>query len=182
MTAPALKLQTFDSLAIWKVKRFRGKHLVEEYLDVTTGEIFPVATIKDLGMKSIRPDAQMRREVKLNKLRHEVRMFATFLLKFRNSLGSFLMPLADLVRWYGCLEGKEPKHIRRYLTRLVEAEVLDFDHRLNADFIMFASESGRSMTKGERFTAYRIYDELRLRRGMHLPVWRNRADPDRLAA
>ncbi|MBL8430427.1 MAG: hypothetical protein JNJ95_11125 [Dechloromonas sp.] len=113
MTAPALKRQTFENLAIWKVKRFRGKHLVEEYLDVTTGEIFPVQIIKDLGMKSIRPEAQMRRQVKLNKLRYEVRMFATFLLKFRNRLGGFLMPLDDLVRWYGCLEGKEPKHIRR---------------------------------------------------------------------
>ena len=128
-----------------------------------TGEIIEASSISRMGMKSIRPDAMRRREAKLNSLRKEIREFVLFLLKFRNRFGGFLMPLDQLIKWYGKLEGKAAKHIRRYLPRLVDAGILDFDHRLNPDFMRFDPEVGREGVRGETFTAYRIFDELRLR-------------------
>lgn len=153
-----------DNLMILSTKRFRGKLHVSEYLDMTTGEILDPGTVKRMGMKAIRPETRTRREEKLNNLRKEVRKFAVFLLRFRGKLGGFLVELDQLVRWYGRLEGKEPKHIRRYLPRLVEAGILDFDHRLNPDFMWFDVELGKADVRGEVFTAYRILDGLALRK------------------
>lgn len=154
----------FENLAVLSCRRFRGKLHVAEYLDMTTGEIIDAKTINALGMKAIRPEARQRREAKLNSLRKEVRQFAVFLLKFRSQLGGFLLPLDQLVRWYGTLEGKEAKHIRRYLPRLVDAGILDFDHKLNPDLMWYDPEVGRAGVRGETFRAYRIFDELRLKR------------------
>lgn len=182
MISSELRKQLFENLAIWRVRTFRGKRLVAEYVDRSSGEIFPAETIRDLGMKSIRPDAQIRRDGKLKGLRQEVRLFAIYLLNFRNRLGGFLMPMADLVKWYGLLEGKESKHINRYLPRLVDAGILDFDHRLNSDFIWFAPEAGRSTVKGETCTAYRIYDQLRSRKGTYPAGSTHEVESTRLAA
>ncbi|MDI3512776.1 MAG: hypothetical protein PWP40_5 [Rhodocyclaceae bacterium] len=172
----------FENLAVLSCRRFRGKLHVAEYLDMTTGEIIDAKTINAQGMKAIRPEARQRREEKLNSLRKEVRHFAVFLLKFRSQVGGLLMPLDQLVKWYGTLEGKEAKHIRRYLPRLVEAGILDFDHRLNPDFMWYDSEVGRAGVRGETCRAYRIFDELRLKKRSWQP---ERSCPDqheRLAA
>lgn len=154
----------FDNLAVLSYRRFRGKIQVTEYLDMTTGEIIEAKTINAQGMKAIRPEAMQRRQEKLNSLRKEVRQFAVFLLKFRNQLGGFLLSLDQLVKWYGSLEGKEAKHIRRYLPRLVDAGILDFDSKLTPDFMWFDPEVGRAGVRGETFRAYRILDELRLKK------------------
>jgi len=154
----------FDNLAVLSCRCFRGKLHVTEYLDMTTGEIIEAKTINALGMKAIRPEAMLRRQEKLNSLRKEVRQFAVFLLKFRSQLGGFLLPLELLVKWYGSLEGKEAKHIRRYIPRLVDAGILDFDSKLNPDFMWFDPEVGRAGIRGETFRAYRILDELRLKK------------------
>lgn len=158
-----MKNEQFQNLAILSCRHFRGKLHVTEYLDMKTGEIIEASSISRMGMKSIRPDAMRRRGDKLSSLRKEIRAFVLFLLKFRNRFGGFLMPLDLLIKWYGKLEGKEAKHIRRYLPRLVDAGILDFDHRLNPDFMRFDPEAGRDGVRGETFTAYRIFDELRLR-------------------
>lgn len=155
--------QQLDNLMILSTKRFRGKLHVSEYVDLTTGEILTPSTVERMELKVIRPDARTRREEKLNTLRKEVRRFAVFLLRFRSKLGGFLVELDQLVRWYGRLEGKEPKHIRRYLPRLVEAGILDFDHRLNPDFMWFDVEFGKAGVRGEVFTAHCILDGLALR-------------------
>lgn len=158
-----MKNDQFKNLAILSCRYFRGKLQVTEYLDMKTGEIIDASSISRMGMKVIRPDAMRRREAKLNSLRTEVRRFALFLLRFRNRVGGFLLTREELIKWYGKLEGKEAKHIRRYLPRLVDAGILDFDHRLNPDFMQFDPEVGREGVRGETFTAYRIFDELRLR-------------------
>ncbi|WP_303786900.1 hypothetical protein [Azovibrio restrictus] len=154
----------FENLAVLSCRRFRGKLHVTEYLDMTTGEIYEAKTINALGIRAVRPEAMLRRQEKLNSLRKEVRQFAVFLLKFRNQLGGFLLPLDQLVKCYGSLEGKEAKHIRRYLPRLVDAGILDFDSKLNPDFMWFDPEVGRVGVRGETFRAYRILDELRLKK------------------
>lgn len=154
----------FGHLAILSCRRFRGKLHVYEYLDLNTGEIITAESAKHHGMKAVRPDAMLRREQKLNQLRKEVRQFAVFLLKFRSQLGGFLVELDQLVKWFGEHEGKEAKHIRRYLPRLIDGGILDFDHRLNPDFMWFDPEVGKSGVRGEAFTAYRIFTGLQLRR------------------
>ena len=130
--------QDFENLAILSCHRFRGKLHVVDYVDITSGEIIDAKTIQAQGMKVIRPEARRRREEKLNSLRKEVRNFAVFLLKFRSQLGGLLIPLDGLVKWYGALEGKDAKHIRRYLPRLIDAGI-----------------------RGDTFRAYRIFDDLR---------------------
>ncbi len=153
--------QDFENLAILSCHRFRGKLHVVDYVDITSGEIIDAKTIQAQGMKVIRPEARRRREEKLNSLRKEVRNFAVFLLKFRSQLGGLLIPLDGLVKWYGALEGKDAKHIRRYLPRLIDAGILDFDHQLNPDFMWFYPEEGRAGIRGDTFRAYRIFDDLR---------------------
>ena len=172
----------FTNLAILSCRHFRGKLHVTEYLDMKTGEIIEAASIIRMGMKAIRPDAMRRREDKLDSLRKEIREFVLFLLKFRNRLGGFLMPLDQLVKWYGKLEGKEAKHIRRYLPRLVDAGILDFDHRLDPDFMRFDPEVGRESVRGETFTAYRIFDEMRLRTNRDEVERGQHEAPERIAA
>lgn len=177
-----MKKTDFSNLAILSCRFFRGKLHVTEYLDMKTGEIIEAKSISCMGMKAIRPDAMRRREDKLNSLRKEIREFVLFLLKFRNRLGGFLMPLDQLVKWYGKLEGKEAKHIRRYLPRLVDAGIIDFDYRLNPDFMRFDPEVGREGVRGETFTAYRIFDEMRLRAKRDGDVQARQGDPERIAA
>lgn len=177
-----MKLKEFENLAILSCRCFRGKLHVTEYLDMTTGEIIKAKTINALGMKAIRPEAMLRRQEKLNSLRKEVRQFAVFLLKFRSQLGGFLLPLEQLVKWYGSLEDKEAKHIRRYLPRLVDAGILDFDHRLNPDFMWYDPEVGRAGPRGETFRAYRILDELRMRKEPGLSGLGRKDDCVKLAA
>ena len=156
--------QRLNNLAILSVRRFRGKLLISEFVDLTTGEILDPRTVERMDLKSIRPEARIRREEKLNSLRKEVRPFAVFLLRFRNKLGGFLVDLDQLIRWYAKLEGKEPKHVRRHLPRLVDAGVLDFDHKPNPDFMWFNTELGKADVRGEVFTAHRIFDDLMLRK------------------
>ena len=172
----------FANLAILSCRHFRGKLHVNEYLDLKTGEIIEAAPIIRMGMKAIRPDAMRRREDKLDSLRKEIREFVLFLLKFRNRFGGFLMSLDQLIKWYGKLEGKAAKHIRRYLPRLVDAGILDFDHRLNPDFMRFDPEVGRDGVRGETFTAYRIFDELRLRALRDEGVRERHGEAERMAA
>jgi len=163
-----MNIRGFDNLVILSCRYFRGKLHATEYLDMTTGEIIDAKTINALGMKTVRPEAMLRRQEKLNSLRKEVRQFAVFLLKFRSQLGGFLLTLDQLVKCYGSLEGKEAKHIRRYLPRLVDAGILDFDSKLNPDFMWFDPEVGRAGVRGETFRAYRILDELRLKKKTQL--------------
>lgn len=172
----------FKNLAVLSCRRFRGKIHVSEYLDMVTGEIITAEVAKHHGMKAARPDAMLRREQKLNGLRKEVRQFADFLLKFRSQLGGFLVELDQLVKWFGEYEGKEAKHVRRYLPRLVDGEILDFDHRLNRDFMWFDPEAGKSGVRGEAFTAYRIFSVLQLKKQLALPTLPGTAEEHLLAA
>lgn len=150
-----------DNFAILTVKHFQGKHHVTEYMDITTGEIIDAKAAQALGMRIVRPDAQERREEKLDALRKEVRQFTDFLLKFRNRLGGFLESLDQLVKWYGKLEDKETFHVRRYFPRLVDAGILDFDLRLNPDFMRYVPDQDRRLVQSETGAAHRIYDEIR---------------------
>lgn len=172
----------FKNLAVLTCRRFRGKIHVSEYLDMETGEIISAEVAKHQGMKAVRPDAMLRRDQKLNNLRKEVRQFAVFLLKFRSQLGGFLVELDQLVKWFGECEGKEAKHVRRYLPRLIDGGILDFDYRLNRDFMWFDPEVGKSGVRGEAFAAYRIFTVLQLRKQPVLPTLPDTAEEHREAA
>lgn len=146
-------------LVIHSTEVFRGKLFVKEYLDLNTGELIPRGKLQ---MVEVRPDARTRREQKLNALRAEVRDFAVFLLRFRNKGGDFLVSLKDLIKWYSMMKHKSVKHINRYLPKLVDAAVLDFDLMLNEDF-MWVSETRKSEVKGNVFRAYTIFQNLLLK-------------------
>lgn len=149
---------------------------------MVTGEIITAEVAKHHGMKAVRPDAMKRRAEKLNKLRKEVRQFAVFLLKFRSQLGGLLVELDQLVKWFGQHEGKEAKHVRRYLPRLIDGGILDFDYRLNPDFMWFDPEVGKSVVRGEAFTAECIFTLLQLRKQPVSPTLPDTAEEYREAA
>ena len=168
---------TLEDLCIHSTKKFRGKLFVSEYLDMSTGEIIPA---KNVHSKSIRPEGRIRREEKIKALRSEVRNFALFLLKFRSQGGGFLIDLPDLVRWYAKLTGKQVKHINRYIPKLVDGGVLDFDKMLNEDFMWFDSSATKAELKGNTFKAYRIFSDMLLKKQAHSE--RSEAHPDMLEA
>lgn len=155
--------KTISNLAVLTVRGTRRKPQVTEYIDPTTGEIIEAESAQRLGVRSIRPDAMMRRIKKLDSLRTEPRRFADFLLKFRDGRCKFLMPLDTIIAWYSKLTGKELHHIRRYFPALTKAEILDSDQMLNEDFMVNNPMAGKGAAKGELFRAYNIFDLLMLK-------------------
>lgn len=154
--------QTFDNidtnnLAALSVKRFRGKQLVTEYVDMSTGQVVPRKVAEFHGVRAIRPDARVRRERKLNLLRPEPRRFANFLLRFRDSHGKFLVSMEHIVKWFADLRGMRPYHVRRYSKPLIDAGILDSRDVLNEDFMIVNRKAGRETTKGDETRAYLIY-------------------------
>lgn len=160
--------EAIANLAIFTVKGSKRKPLVTEYVDTTTGGIIPAQVAQKMGVRSIRPDAMMRRLKKLDSLRREPREFANFLLKFRDGRCKFLVTLDTIVGWYSKLTGKEPHHIRRYIPSLVKAEVLDSDQVLNEDFMIHNPTAGKGAVKGDLFRAYNIFDQMILKKNSPL--------------
>lgn len=155
--------EAIDNLSIFTIKKVRKRLTVTEYVDVTTGEIVPAGVAQKLGIRSIRPDAQGRRERKLGKLRGEPRRFAEFLLRFRDRRCKFLMPMDMLVGWYSTLTGKKPHHIRRYYSSLIGGGILEEGLMLNEDFMINNPRAGKGAAKGDTFRAYNVFDGLLLR-------------------
>lgn len=150
-----------DSLAILNTNKLTGMNLrVTEYVDLTTGEIVSAAQAKQSGVRSIRPNACRRRLEKLDSLRPEPRAFADFILKFRNDLCGFLVPLDELVHMYAYLTRKEPKNIRRYFLPLIGAGILEDDLVLNKDFAIHNPKAGREGASGHRCQADSIFVRL----------------------
>lgn len=160
--------KTIGNLAILTVRGSKRKPLVTEYIDLATGEIIDAGTAQRLGVRSIRPDAMMRRIKKLDSLRKEPREFADFLLKFRDSRCKFLVPVDTIVDWYSKLTGKETHNIRRYFPTLIKAEILDSDLMLNEDFMINNPTAGKGAAKGDLFRAYNVFDLMMLRKTKHL--------------
>lgn len=160
--------KTIGNLAILTVRGSRRKPLVTEYIDLATGEVIDAESAQRLGVRSIRPDAMLRRYKKLDSLRKEPREFANFLLKFRDGRCKFLMPIDTIVDWYSKLTGKELHHVRRYFQTLVNAEILDADQVLNEDFMIHNPCAGKGVAKGDLFRAYNIFDQMMLRK--HSPL------------
>lgn len=160
--------KTIGNLAVLTVRGSRRKPLVTEYVDLATGEIINAESAQRLGVRSIRPDAMMRRMKKLDSLRKEPREFANFLLKFRDGRCKFLMPIDNIVNWYSKLTGKELHHVRRYFPALIKAEILDTDQVLNEDFMIHNPSAGKGAAKGDLFRAYNIFDQMMLRQ--HSPL------------
>lgn len=155
---------SIEHLAVFTVKTFRGKLIVTEYVDVTTGEILLADVVQKMGVRSIRPQASLRRVKHLDDLRKEPREFAAFILRFRNRRCSFLMPLETLVDWYSKMTGKRPDNIRRYFTPLIDAGILDSGLRLTKDFMISNPHAGKEEALGEESRAYNIFDSIRRRR------------------
>ena len=65
--------KTINNLAVLTVAGSKRKPMVTEYVDTTTGEIISAEAAYKLGVRTIRPDAMIRRAEKLNKLRKETR-------------------------------------------------------------------------------------------------------------
>ena len=156
--------KTIGNLAVLTVKGSRRKPLVTEYVDLATGEIIDAETAYKLGVRSIRPDAMMRRMKKLDSLRKEPREFANFLLKFRDGRCKFLVTIDTIVSWYSKLTGKETRNIHRYFPCLIKAEILDSDQMLNEDFMINNPNAGKAAVKGDLFRAYNVFDRMMLKK------------------
>ena len=151
------------NFAIFTTKVSRGKLTVQEYIDLSTGEVIPADVASKLGIRVIRPDAGARRLVKLDRLRVEPRRFAVFLLSFRDSHCKFLVPVEEILKWYSKMTGAATHNIRRYLPKLIEAGILDSDTELNKDFMINNPSAGRAEVKGDMFRAYNTLAKIELR-------------------
>lgn len=160
--------EAIANLAIFTVKGSKRKPLVTEYVDTTTGEIIPAQVAQRMGVRSIRPDAMMRRIKKLDSLRKEPRGFADFLLKFRDGRCKFLVPMDIIICWYSRLTGKRTDNILRYFPSLINAEVLDFDQVLNEDFMIHNPTAGKGAVKGDLFRACNTFDRMMLKKNSPL--------------
>lgn len=149
-----------SNLRILSFTPSKRKPMVTEYVDVETGEIIDAKTAQKMGVRTIRPDARVRREAKLGSLRKEPRAFARFLLRFRDSHCKLLVGLDEVVLMYGHLKGMRPENVRRYFPSLIKAGVLDDDLTLNEDFMIHNPTAGRKTAKGDRFRAGSIFDGL----------------------
>ena len=152
-----------DHLQILTVAKIRRKPTVTEFIDTMTGEIIDAKTAQKMGVRSIRPDARVRREAKMKSLRKEPRAFAEFILKFRDGRCKFLVGLSELVSLYARMTGKAAEHVRRYLPRLAKAGILEDDHTLNEDFMIHNPTAGKAAAKGDAFRASCIFGRLRAR-------------------
>lgn len=150
-----------DHLQILTVAKIRRKPTVTEFIDTMTGEIIDAKTAQKMGVRSIRPDARVRREAKMDSLRPEPRAFAEFILKFRDGRCKFLVGLSELVALYARMTGKAAEHVRRYLPRLAKAGILEDDHTLNEDFMIHNPTAGKAAAKGDAFRASCIAGRLR---------------------
>ncbi len=150
-----------DHLQILTVAKIRRKPTVTEFIDTMTGEIIDAKTAQKMGVRSIRPDARVRREAKMKSLRKEPRAFAEFILKFRDGRCKFLVGLSELVSLYARMTEKAAEHVRRYLPSLAKAGILEDDHALNEDFMLHNPTAGKAAAKGDAFRASCIAGRLR---------------------
>ncbi len=153
----------FDHLQILTIAKIRRKPTVTEFIDTRTGEIIDAQTAHKMGVRSIRPDATVRRESKMNSLRKEPRAFAEFILKFRDGRCKFLVGLSELVSLYARMTGKATEHVRRYLPRLAKAGILGDDHALDDDFMIHNPQEGKAAAKGDVFRASCVFGRLKVR-------------------
>ncbi|WP_442770591.1 hypothetical protein [Zoogloea ramigera] len=153
----------FDHLQILTLAKVRRKLTVTEFMDTRTGEIIDAKTAQKMGVRSIRPDASVRRKAKMNSLRKEPRAFAEFILKFRDRRCKFLVGLSELVSLYARMTGKATEHVRRYLPSLAKAGILEDDHALNEDFMIHNPAAGKTAAKGDAFRASCIFSALLIR-------------------
>lgn len=153
-----------NNLAVLTASKIRNKLQVTEYLDMTTGEIIFPITVQKMGVRTIRPEAGIRRRKKLDALRKEPREFANFILRFRDNRCGFLVPLPEIVKWYSKTTDKTPFHVRRYFGPLIQGGILDSSTMLNEDFMVNNPHSGKSDAKGGRAKALNVYDGIRLSR------------------
>lgn len=160
----------FDHLQILTVTRIRRKPTVTEFVDMRTGEIIDARAAQKMGVRSIRPDARIRREAKMDSLRTEPRAFAEFILKFRDGRCKFLVGLSELVSLYARMTEKAAEHVRRYLPRLAKSGILEDDHTLNEDFMIHNPTAGKAAAKGDAFRALCRFGVLTVRyRGIPEP-------------
>lgn len=153
----------FDHLQILTLAKIRRKPTVTEFIDTRTGEIIDAKTAQKMGVRSIRPDARIRREAKMDSLRTEPRAFAEFILKFRDGRCKFLVGLSELVSLYARMTGKAAEHVRRYLPRLAKSGILEDDHTLNEDFMIHNPTAGKAAAKGDAFRASCRFSALSMR-------------------
>ncbi|MCE1243795.1 hypothetical protein [Oryzomicrobium sp.] len=140
-------------LVVLSCERRGSKLNVTEYLDLATGEVLNTEEARSRGVTSIRPDAMVRRERKLETLRVEPKRFAQFLLRFRDQRCGFLVGVDTLVKWYSRLTGMASKNIRRYFDALTKAGILDHDHVLDRDFMVRNPNAGKVEARGATFKA-----------------------------
>lgn len=147
-----------DHWAILSVQGSRRKPMVSEYVDLNTGEIIGAEAALEMKVRSIRPDAMNRRIRKLDSLRKEPRQFANFMLQLRDERCKFLVPIETIIQWYSRTTGKEPHHVRRYLSSLIKAEIIDEEGILNEDFMIHNPTADKRSAKGDLCRAYNVLD------------------------
>ena len=108
------------------VSRYKALKVVE-YLDQTTGEIIQASDARNdprLPQQIYVGEIQLLRESLMASLRKEVREFALFILRFRNSRRGISPEINTIVDWYAMIHGKRPSNVRRYVKALHEASFL----------------------------------------------------------
>lgn len=149
--------------AIFKTKKLRnGRIKVVEYINMKTGEILQADQVEsNFNIKSIYPEARIRREHKINKLRKETKEFALFILKFRNKSCGFMVPFERLIEWYSKYSGKRVDSVKRSVVNLIKHGILDDNQGivfLHKDFMINNTERTKNDVKSDPFVAGCIFD------------------------
>ena len=106
---------------------------VEEYIDLRTGEILSAAQYEQLSIfKGSVYKAEIARqcETAILSLHPRVRLFAYFVLQFRDGRRGVTPDLRTLAKWYADWKGKIVSDIRRYIPLLEKANICAKDSTL----------------------------------------------------
>lgn len=136
--------------------RSRYRYNAVEYVDLTTGEILSDKEMcKQAGMQPPIHFSErcLQRRAMLDRLRPEPREFATFMLRFRNQRRGITPGIQELCGWYATMIGKQAGHVRRYVPKLLEAEVLEGGSLVGAPFQFSGKQTSAADHKHEEAIA-----------------------------
>jgi hypothetical protein len=147
-----------DALAIFSASTTKAGAIrsIHEYVDMQSGEIIPAdeLNIPTLDLRT----KQAEREAVLASLRPEVLAFACFVLRFANKRRGITPGIEKLCELYAKLHGKQTGHVRRYVPRLTEANVLAGENLLGPLFQRTGGTAREHL--GEEAHAAAVYAKL----------------------
>lgn len=112
----------------------RVEKLTATWIDPKTGDKFTEKEAKALGYPAFDYGIMiLQKEYILSTLSQEARLFAEFVLKFRNKRRSLTPGISELCLWYSKYSGRRSDNIRRNINQLIDAGILSGD---NPDVLM----------------------------------------------